>query len=70
MKGLVTDTILAGIGNAIRTKTGKADKIKVSSMASEILSINTTPKYLLKQPGGSIRPVNKFVRTSSGLSIE
>lgn len=70
MKGLVTDTILTGIGDAIRAKTGKTDKIKVSSMASEILSINTTQKYLLKQPGGSIRLVNKFVRTSSGLTIE
>ena len=41
MKGLVSDTNLKAIGNAIREKTGKTAKIKVADMAEEIKSIKT-----------------------------
>ena len=61
MKGLVSDTNLTAIGNAIREKTGKTDKIKVFSMAEEILSINTRPTFLINKSDGSNKPVWKVI---------
>ena len=48
MKGLVSDTNLKAIGNAIREKTGKTATIKVADMAEEIKSIKTRPKFISK----------------------
>ncbi len=65
MKGLVSDTNLTAIGNAIREKTGKIDKIKVSSMAEEILSINTRPTFLINKSGSSNKPVWKVISSTT-----
>lgn len=51
MKGLVSDTNLTAIGNAIRDKTGKTAKIKVADMAEEIKGI--APKFIIKIDGES-----------------
>lgn len=37
--GLIEDTTLTGIADAIRAKTGKSDLIPTSQMSSEIASI-------------------------------
>ncbi len=65
MKGLVSDTNLTAIGNAIREKTGKTAKIKVSSMAEEILTINTMPKFLLLKADGTIKPIYKIISSTT-----
>lgn len=57
MKGLVSDTNLNAIGNAIRDKTGKTAKIKVANMAEEIKSIQTRPKFIIKKADGTNKPV-------------
>lgn len=61
MKGLVSDTHLTAIGNAIRDKTGKTEKIKVADMAEEIKSIQTKPKYIIKKADGTNKPVWSIV---------
>lgn len=63
MKGLVSDTNLTAIGNAIREKTCKTKKIKVSSMAEEILAIN--PKFLLIKADGRIKPIYKVISSTT-----
>ncbi len=65
MKGLVSDTNLTAIGNAIREKTGKTAKIKVSSMAEEILTINTMPKFLLLKADGTVKPIYKIISSTT-----
>lgn len=57
MKGLVSDTNLKAIGNAIREKTGKTATIKVADMAEEIKSIKTRPKFIIKKADGTNKPV-------------
>lgn len=61
MKGLVSDTNLIAIGNAIRDKTGKTAKIKVADMAEEIKSIKTRPKFIIKKADGTNKPVWSIV---------
>ncbi len=61
MKGLVSDTNLTAIADAIRSKTGKTDKIKVASMASEINSIDLHPLLLRDQDTGNIKTIRKIV---------
>lgn len=61
MKGLISDTNLKAIGNAIREKTGKTAKIKVANMAEEIKSIQTKPKYIIKKADGTSKPVWSIV---------
>lgn len=65
MKGLVSDTHLTAIGNAIRDKTGKTEKIKVSAMAGEIQSIQTNPKFLIKKSDGTEKPVWDIISSSA-----
>ena len=65
MKGLVSDTNLTAIGNAIREKTGKAEKIKVSNMAEEIKSIQTRPRFLIKKTNGTLKPVWKVISSAT-----
>lgn len=65
MKGLVSDTNLTAIADAIRSKTGKTDKIKVASMASEINSIDLHPLLLRDQDTGDIRTIRKIVVSST-----
>lgn len=65
MKGLVSDTNLTAIADAIRSKTGKTDKIKVASMASEINSIDLHPLLLRDQDTGNIRTIRKIVVSST-----
>ena len=61
MKGLVSDTNLTAIGNAIRDKTGKTANIKVADMAEEIKGI--APKFIIKIDGKS-RLVWKIVSSN------
>lgn len=61
MKGLVSDTNLTAIADAIRSKTGKTDKIKVANMASEINSIDLHPLLLRDQDTGNIKTIRKIV---------
>lgn len=65
MKGLVSDTNLTAIGNAIREKSGKSEKIKVSNMAIEIKNIQTKPAFLIKKADGTLRPVWKVISSST-----
>lgn len=65
MKGLVSDTNLTAIADAIRSKTGKTDKIKVASMADEINSINLHPLLLRDQDTGDIKTIRKIVVSST-----
>lgn len=65
MKGLVSDTNLTSIADAIRSKTGKTDKIKVASMASEINSIDLHPLLLRDQDTGDIKTIRKIVVSST-----
>lgn len=65
MKGLVSDTNLTAIADAIRSKTGKTDKIKVASMASEINSIDLHPLLLRDQDTGDIKTIRKIVVSST-----
>lgn len=65
MKGLVSDTNLTAIADAIRSKTGKTDKIKVASMASEINSIDLHPLLLRDQDTGNIKTIRKIVVSST-----
>lgn len=65
MKGLVSDTNLTAIADAIRSKTGKTDKIKVASMADEINSIDLHPLLLRDQDTGDIKTVRKIVVSST-----
>lgn len=61
MKGLVSDTNLKAIGNAIREKTGKTATIKVADMAEEIKSIKTRPMFIIKKADGTNKPVWSIV---------
>lgn len=65
MKGLVSDTNLTAIADAIRSKTGKTDKIKVASMADEINSIDLHPLLLRDQGTGGIKTIRKIVVSST-----
>lgn len=65
MKGLVSDTNLTAIADAIRSKTGKTDKIKVASMADEINSIDLHPLLLRDQDTGDIKTIRKIVVSST-----
>lgn len=65
MKGLVSDTNLTAIADAIRSKTGKTDKIKVASMASEIESIDLHPLLLRDQDTGNIKTIRKIIVSST-----
>ena len=65
MKGLVSDTNLTAIADAIRSKTGKTDKIKVASMADEINSIDLHPLLLRDQDTGDIKTISKIVVSST-----
>lgn len=65
MKGLVSDTNLTAIADAIRSKTGKTDKIKVASMADEINSIDLHPLLLRDQGTGDIKTIRKIVVSST-----
>lgn len=65
MKGLVSDTNLTAIADAIRSKTGKTDKIKVANMASEINSIDLHPLLLRDQDTGNIKTIRKIVVSST-----
>ena len=65
MKGLVSDTNLTAIADAIRSKTGKTDKIKVASMADEINSIDLHPLLLRDQDTGDIKAIRKIVVSST-----
>lgn len=65
MKGLVSDTNLTAIGNAIREKTGKREKIKVSSMAEEIMTITTRPILLINKSDGSNKAVWKIISSTT-----
>lgn len=65
MKGLVSDTNLTAIADAIRSKTGKTDKIKVASMADEINSIDLHPLLLRDQDTGDIKTIRKIIVSST-----
>lgn len=65
MRGLVSDTNLTAIADAIRSKTGKTDKIKVASMADEINSIDLHPLLLRDQDTGDIKTIRKIVVSST-----
>lgn len=65
MKGLVSDTNLTAIADAIRSKTGKTDKIKVASMADEIKSIDLHPLLLRDRDTGDIKTIRKIVVSST-----
>lgn len=64
MRGLIEKSYISDIASAIRSKTGKSDKIKPSEMAREIANI--------PQEGGSsdkIRLLGTYTITSSGVTV-
>ena len=65
MKGLISEENLTSIGNAIRNKTGKPGKIKVSKMAEEIQNIQTRPSFIIKKLDGTTKPVWKIISSST-----
>lgn len=65
MKGLVSDTNLTAIGDAIREKTGRTEKIKVSNMAKEIQGIQTRPTFIIKKADGTAKPVWKVISSTT-----
>jgi hypothetical protein len=47
-----------------------ADYYTKTEVDEKIASIKIMPKYLISMPDGSIKPVNKFVSNSNGLTVE